>query len=218
MRIPGPIESLSNSDDGEVVFFTDVLLQGVLAQIGYAPGQYNPNLWEALMGVIVAFRIAEEEEPSYGQFSNLASERGHFVSAVPTSQKSWRNRWVLLSGDWELPSGMPVRFHIPTAFQIAGRSSACQSTGKLKQPNPTQSKIRQVDKVRLKVPTVDKVYLGFLFTKNLIRAHLVNPTKTNDRRQESCRSQEDERILKKGPHDGPKREEKETFKTARDNI
>ncbi|CAL8174222.1 unnamed protein product [Prunus armeniaca] len=46
MRIPGPTESLSKPKDGEVVFFTDVLVQGVrlplqpavqriLAQIGY---------------------------------------------------------------------------------------------------------------------------------------------------------------------------------------
>ncbi|CAL8114511.1 unnamed protein product [Prunus armeniaca] len=54
MRIPGPTKSLSKPKDGEVVFFTDVLLQGVRlplqpavqkiqAQIAYAPGQYNPN-------------------------------------------------------------------------------------------------------------------------------------------------------------------------------
>ncbi|CAL2265754.1 unnamed protein product [Prunus armeniaca] len=111
MRIPGPTESLSNPNDGEVVFFTDVLLQGVqlplqpvvqkiLAQIGYAPSQYNPNFWVAFMGVIVAFGIAREGKPSYEQFSYLysvtksksvdhggwvqanclkASERGHFV-------------------------------------------------------------------------------------------------------------------------------------------
>ncbi|CAL2228784.1 unnamed protein product [Prunus armeniaca] len=29
MRIPGPTESLSKPKDGEVVFFTDVLVQGV---------------------------------------------------------------------------------------------------------------------------------------------------------------------------------------------
>ncbi|KAI5322918.1 hypothetical protein L3X38_031990 [Prunus dulcis] len=52
MRIPSPVESLSNPADGEVAFFTDVLLQGVrlplqpavqriLAQIGYA----DQSLW-----------------------------------------------------------------------------------------------------------------------------------------------------------------------------
>lgn len=161
MRIPGPTESLSNPDAGEVAFFTDVLQQGVrlplqpavqriLAQIGYAPGQYNPNFWADLMGVITAFGIAEEGEPTYEQFSYLysitkskktdyggwvqanclrASKRGHFLSVVPTSQKSWRNRRVILSGDWESPSGTPVRFHIPTTFQIAGRSSTYRSVG-----------------------------------------------------------------------------------------
>ena len=153
MRIPSPTESLSDPGDGGVVFFTDMLAQGVrlplqpavqkiLAQIGYAPGQYNPNFWVALMGVIAAFGIAGEGEPSYEQFSYLysvtksksadhggwvqanclkASERGHFISAVPTSQKSWRNRRVVLSGDWESPSGVSPLFPVPTAFQIAGR-------------------------------------------------------------------------------------------------
>ncbi|KAL6274761.1 hypothetical protein ACE6H2_025453 [Prunus campanulata] len=61
MRIPGPTESLSKPKDGEAVFFTDVLQQGVrlplqapvqriLAHIGYAPGQFNPNFWAVLMG------------------------------------------------------------------------------------------------------------------------------------------------------------------------
>ncbi|BBG99119.1 hypothetical protein Prudu_008709, partial [Prunus dulcis] len=56
-----------------------------------------------------------------------ASERGHFVSSVPTSQKSWRNRRVLLSGDWESPSGVVPRLSVPTTFQ---------TTGKVKQPTP----------------------------------------------------------------------------------
>ncbi|CAL2265260.1 unnamed protein product [Prunus armeniaca] len=84
MRILTPTESLSKPKDDEVVFFTDVLLQGVrlplqlavqriLAQIGYALGQYNPNFWVALIGVIAVFNIAEEGEPSYEQFSYLYS-------------------------------------------------------------------------------------------------------------------------------------------------
>ncbi|CAL2246709.1 unnamed protein product [Prunus armeniaca] len=206
MRIPGPTESLSAPKDGEVVFFTDVLVQGVrlplqpavqriLAQIGYAPGQFNPNFWVALMGVITAFGMASEGSPSYEQFSHLysvtkskcadhggwvqanclrAADRGHFVSWVPTSQKSWRNRRVLLSGDWESPSGQPVRFRIPTTFKMAG---------KLKQPIATQAEIQQVERVRRKVPAEERVYPQFLFTTNLIRAQLVDPAEmTEDRR------------------------------------
>lgn len=131
MRILGPTESLSKPENSEVIFFTDVFQQGVrlplqptlqriLAQIGYAPDQYNPNFWVALMGVVTASGIGEEGEPSYEQFSYLysitksksadhdgwvqvnclwASKRGHFARAVPTSQKSGRNQRVLLSGD-----------------------------------------------------------------------------------------------------------------------
>ncbi|CAL8174463.1 unnamed protein product [Prunus armeniaca] len=54
MRIPNPTESLSGPKDGEVVFFTDVLLQRVrlplqpavqriLTQIGYAPANSTPT-------------------------------------------------------------------------------------------------------------------------------------------------------------------------------
>ncbi|CAL8114513.1 unnamed protein product [Prunus armeniaca] len=121
------------------------------------------------MGVVTAFGMAKEGEPSYEQFSYLygitksksadhggwvqanclqASEQGHFVSIVPTSQKSRRNRRVLLSGDWESSLVQPIRFHIPTTFQIAG---------KLKHPSPTQSEIQQIDRVRLKVPAVERI-------------------------------------------------------------
>ncbi|CAL2225172.1 unnamed protein product [Prunus armeniaca] len=113
-RIHKLTESLSNPKDSKVVFFMDMLQHGVrlslqphvqriLAHLGYASGQYNPNFWVALIGAN-CLRV---------------TERGHFIIAIPTSQKSWRNRWVLLSGDWESPSDRPVRYHIPTTFQIA---------------------------------------------------------------------------------------------------
>ncbi|CAL8136721.1 unnamed protein product [Prunus armeniaca] len=134
--------------------------------------------------------MAGEGEPTYEQFSHLynitkskcadhggwvqanclkAAERGHFVNAVPTSQKTWRKRRLLLSGDWESPSGHPVRFHISTTFQIAG---------KLKQSSATQAEVRQIERVRLKVPAVERVYPKFLFTANLIKARLVNPAES----------------------------------------
>lgn len=72
----------------------------ILAQIGYALGQFNPNFWVPLMGVVTAFGMAGKGEPSYEQFSYLYSVtksksvdhggwvQANFVSAVPTSQKS----------------------------------------------------------------------------------------------------------------------------------
>lgn len=83
-RIPWPTKSLTNPKDDEVVFFTDILqhwvrlplqpsVQRILAHLGYAQCQYNPNLWVALMGVIVTFGLAEEGEPTYEQFSYLYS-------------------------------------------------------------------------------------------------------------------------------------------------
>ncbi|CAL8104368.1 unnamed protein product [Prunus armeniaca] len=90
--------------------------------------------------------------------------------AVLTSQKSWRYRRVLLSGDWESPSERPVRFHIPTTFQ---------TVGKLKQPIPTRADIQKVERVKKKVPTADRIYSDFLFIANLIKARLVDPSKSN---------------------------------------
>ncbi|CAL9006208.1 unnamed protein product [Prunus brigantina] len=83
MRIPGPLESLS-IPKGEAVFFTDAFKHGlrlplrhsvqkILATIGYAPGQFNPNFWITLLGTITAFGIAGESEPSYEQFAHLYS-------------------------------------------------------------------------------------------------------------------------------------------------
>ncbi|CAL9020897.1 unnamed protein product [Prunus brigantina] len=137
MRIPEPLESLSNPK-GEAVFFTDVFKHGlrlplrhsvqkILAAIGYAPGQFNPNFWITLLGTITAFGIAGEGEPSYEQFAHLysvtraksadqggwvqsnclaAGQRGHFVVGVPTSQKTWRRHRVLVSGAWESAPGV----------------------------------------------------------------------------------------------------------------
>ncbi|CAL2255402.1 unnamed protein product [Prunus armeniaca] len=106
----------------------------------------------------------------------MATERGHFVCAVPTSQKTWRKHQVLLSGDWESPSGHPVRFHIPTTFQIAGRPS-------YRSPSATQAEIRQIERVRLKVPAVERIYPKFLFTPNLIKAQFVNPAEMTEERR-----------------------------------
>ncbi|CAL9022214.1 unnamed protein product, partial [Prunus brigantina] len=75
-------------------------------------------------------------------------------------RKSWRNWQVLLSGNWESPSGTSVRFRIPTTFQIAGRSPACRS-----------------------VPAINRVYPRFLFTENLIRAGFTSPAKMMDTRR-----------------------------------
>ncbi|CAL8993375.1 unnamed protein product [Prunus brigantina] len=83
VRIPGPLESLSNPT-GEAVFFTDVFKHGlwlplrhsvqkILAAIGYPPGQFNPNFWITLLGTITVFGIAGEGEPSYEQFAHLYS-------------------------------------------------------------------------------------------------------------------------------------------------
>ncbi|CAL8120711.1 unnamed protein product [Prunus armeniaca] len=164
MRIPTTTESLSRPKEGEVVFFTDVLLQGIrlplqpavqriLAQIGYAPGQFNPNFWVALMGVVTAFGMAGEGAPSYEQFSHLYS-----VTKLKSAEH----------GGW-------CRVNLPEDVE--------ETTGKLKQPSATQAEIWQINKVRLKVPAVERVYSKFLFTANLIKAQLVNSAEMTEERR-----------------------------------
>ncbi|CAL8084653.1 unnamed protein product [Prunus armeniaca] len=119
------------------------------------------------MGVVIAFGLVEEGEPSYEQFSYLYSvtKSKSADHGVPSSHKSWRNQRVLLSGDWESPSDRPVRFLIPTVFQIAG---------KMKQPTPIRANTQKVERVRSKVSVADRFYPDFLFTTNLIKARLID--------------------------------------------
>ncbi|CAL8090632.1 unnamed protein product [Prunus armeniaca] len=127
--------------------------------------------------------MAGEGSPSYEQFSHLysitkskcadhggwvqanclrAADRGHFVSWVPTSQKSWRNR----------------RGHVPFGTFFGFRVYR-----KLKQPIATQAEIQQVERVRRKVPAEKRVYPQFLFTTNLIQAQLVDPAEMTEERR-----------------------------------
>ncbi|CAL9007051.1 unnamed protein product [Prunus brigantina] len=196
MRIPEPLESLSNPK-GEAVFFTDVFKHGlrlplrhsvqkILAAIGYAPGQFNPNFWITLLGTITALGIAGEGEPSYEQFAHLysvmraksadqggwvqsnclaAGQRGHFVVGVPTLQKTWRRHRVLVSGAWESAPGVIVERHIPTTFQ---------TIVSLKRPIATKREIEVIERVRSVIPEDERFHKTLLDFKNLYRAGLIS--------------------------------------------
>ncbi|CAL8168861.1 unnamed protein product [Prunus armeniaca] len=86
----------------------------MLAKLGYASGQYNPNFWLLLHGVYIVWWLVGLGEPTFEQFMYLysiskqqgsfgwvqancrkANERGYFIGHKPSTQKSWRNRWCL---------------------------------------------------------------------------------------------------------------------------
>ncbi|BBN70398.1 hypothetical protein Prudu_1468S000100, partial [Prunus dulcis] len=86
-------------------------VQMMLAKLGYAPGQYNPNFWILLHGVYIAWWLAGLGEPAlsssctstpfpsnreilagYRQLPKGEGE-GLFIGHKPTTQKSWRNRF-----------------------------------------------------------------------------------------------------------------------------
>ncbi|CAL8087897.1 unnamed protein product [Prunus armeniaca] len=111
----------------------------MLAKLGYAPEQYNPNFWILLHGVYIAWWLVGLGEPTFEQFMYLysilkqhwsfgwvqdncrkAKEKGYFIGHKPSTQKSWRNRWCLAYGDWECSPGKTVTKHIPTHFQFIG--------------------------------------------------------------------------------------------------
>ncbi|XP_034219135.1 uncharacterized protein LOC117630536 [Prunus dulcis] len=130
--------------------------------------------------VIAAFGIAGEGEPSYEQFSYLysitksksadhggwvqanclkASERGHFISSVPTSQKSWRNRRGLLSGDWESPSGVVPRFPVPTTFQTTVTDARKAAEDKKMNESSRRGLMMGLEKKKKKQPEAPAVRL-----------------------------------------------------------
>ncbi|CAL8990435.1 unnamed protein product, partial [Prunus brigantina] len=89
-------------------------VQMMLAKLGYASGQYNPNFWLLLHGVYIAWWLAGLGEPTFEQFMYLYSiskqqgtfgwvqancrktkETSYFIGHKPSTQKSWRNKWCL---------------------------------------------------------------------------------------------------------------------------
>ncbi|CAL9020312.1 unnamed protein product, partial [Prunus brigantina] len=173
MRIPGPLESLSNPT-GKAVFFTDVFKHGlrlplrhsvqkILAAIGYAPGQFNPNFWITLLGTITAFGIAGEGEPSYEQFAHLYS--------VTRAKSADQGGWVQSPGVRSLESapGVIVERHIPTSFQTINRTLGSPS-----RPIATRREIEVIERVRSLISEEDRFHKALLDFKNLYRAGLIS--------------------------------------------
>ncbi|CAL2257640.1 unnamed protein product [Prunus armeniaca] len=238
MRIPGPLESLGNPKR-EVVFFTDVFKHGlrlplrhsvqkILAAIGYAPGQFNPNFWITLLGTVTTFNIAGDGEHSYEQFAHLysvtraksadqggwvqlnylsAGQKGHFVVVVSTSQKTWRRRRVLVSGAWESAPGVIVERHIPTSFQTVGRPMGCLS---LKRPIATKREIKVIKRVRSRIAEKGRVHKALLDYKNLFKAGLISEPEYLRRKEE-----EEEERQSNGKRVGNVRSDEEDTRVAR---
>ncbi|CAL9019049.1 unnamed protein product [Prunus brigantina] len=149
LRLPTASDVVRYPPEGSVMIFTDMYQHGLrlsfhpwvqmmLAKLGYAPRQYNPNFWLLLHGLYIAWWLVGLGEPTFEQFMFLysiskqqgsfgwvqancrkAKERGYFIGHKPSTQKSWRNRWCLTYGDWECQLGKTVSKHIPTHFYPA---------------------------------------------------------------------------------------------------
>ncbi|CAL8174620.1 unnamed protein product [Prunus armeniaca] len=148
LRLPSVADVVRYPPEGSVIIFTDMHQHGLrlpfhpwvqmmLAKLGYALGQYNPNFWLLLHGVYIAWRLVGLEKPTFEQFmylyliskqhetfgwvqANCRKAKEYFIGHKPSTQKSWRNRWCLAYDDWECPPGKTVSRHIPTHFQSIG--------------------------------------------------------------------------------------------------
>ncbi|CAL2259277.1 unnamed protein product [Prunus armeniaca] len=194
MRLPSAADVVRYPPEGSVMIFTDMYQHGLrlpfhpwvqmmLAKLGYAPGQYNPNFWLLLHGVYIAWWLVGLGEPTFEQFMYLysiskqqgtfgwvqancrkAKERGYFIGHKPSTQKSWRNRWCLAYGDWECPPGKTVSRHIPTHFQ---------SIGSVKWGPISKEREDEVERVRSLLSETQRELRNLVTQKNLYESGLL---------------------------------------------
>ncbi|CAL2225245.1 unnamed protein product [Prunus armeniaca] len=194
LRLPSAADVVRYPPEGSVMIFTDMYQHGLklpfhpwvqmmLAKLGYAPGQYNPNFWLLLHGVYIAWWLVGLGEPTFEQFMYLysiskqqgtfgwvqanyrkAKERGYFIGHKPSTQKSWRNRWCLAYGDWECPPGKIVSRHIPTHFQ---------SIGSVKWGPISKEREDEVERVRSLLSETQRERRNLVTQKNLYESGLL---------------------------------------------
>ncbi|CAL2270353.1 unnamed protein product [Prunus armeniaca] len=194
LRLPSAADVVRYPPEGSVMIFTDMYQHGLrlpfhpwvqmmLAKLGYAPGQYNPNFWLLLHGVYIAWWLVGLGEPTFEQFMYLysiskqqgtfgwvqancrkAKERGYFIGHKPSTQKSWRNRWCLAYGDWECPPGKTVSRHIPTHFQ---------SIGSVKWGPISKEREDEVERVRSLLSETQRERRNLVTQKNLYESGLL---------------------------------------------
>ncbi|CAL8084650.1 unnamed protein product [Prunus armeniaca] len=154
LRLPSAADVVRYLPEGCVLIFTDMYQHGfrlpfhpwvqmMLAKLGYASGQYNPNFWILLHGV---------------------KERGYFIGHKPSTQKSWRNRWCLAYGDLECHPGKTVSKHIPTHFQ---------SIGSVKWGPISKEQEDEVKRVRSLLSETERECKNLVTQKNLLESSLL---------------------------------------------
>ncbi|CAL9021062.1 unnamed protein product, partial [Prunus brigantina] len=198
LRLPTAADVVRYPPEGSVMIFTDMYQHGfrlsfhpwvqmMLAKLGYAPGQYNPNFWILLHRVYIAWWLAGLGEPTFEQFMYLysiskqqgsfgwvlancrkAKERGYFIGHKPSTQKSWRNRWCMAYGDWECQPGKTVSKHIHTHFQ---------SIGSVKWGPISKEQEDEVERVRSLLSETERECKNLVTQKNLFEFGLLQGSK-----------------------------------------
>ncbi|CAL9017209.1 unnamed protein product, partial [Prunus brigantina] len=198
LRLPTAADVVRYPPEGSVMIFTDMYQHGLrlplhpwvqmmLAKLGYAPGQYNPNFWLLLHGVYIAWWLVGLGEPTFEQFMYLysiskqqgtfgwvqancrkAKERGYFIGHKPSTQKSWRNRWCMASGYWECPPRKTVSRHVPTHFQ---------SIGSVKWGPISKEQEDEVERVRSSLSETERERKNLVIQENLYESGLLQGSK-----------------------------------------
>ncbi|CAL2247010.1 unnamed protein product [Prunus armeniaca] len=167
-------------------------VQMMLAKLGYAPGQYNPNFWLLLHGVYIAWWLVGLGEPTFEQFMYLysiskqqgtfgwvqancrkAKERCYFIGHKPSTQKSWPNRWCLAYGDWECPPGKTVSRHIPTHFQFIAELYLNFGASSMKWGPISKEREDEVERVRSLLSETQRERKNLVTQKNLYESGLL---------------------------------------------
>ncbi|CAL8175027.1 unnamed protein product [Prunus armeniaca] len=194
LRLPIVADVVRYPPEGSMMIFTDMYQHGfrlplhpwvqmMLAKLGYAPGQFNPNFWLLLHGVYIAWWLVGLGEPTFEYFMYLysiskqqgsfgsvqancrkAKERGYFISHKPSTQKSWRNRWCLAYGNLEYPPRKTVSRYVLTHFQ---------SIDSVKWGLISKEQEEEVEKVRSLLSETERECKNLVTQKNLFESGLL---------------------------------------------
>ncbi|CAL9012739.1 unnamed protein product, partial [Prunus brigantina] len=98
---------------------------------------------------------------------------GYFISHIPSTQKSWRNRWCLAYGDWECPPGKIVTKHILTHFKSIDLSENIFVVGSVKWGPISKEKEEEVETVRSLLSETEREHRNLVTQKNMIESGLL---------------------------------------------
>ncbi|KAJ4702886.1 Collagen alpha-1(VII) chain like [Melia azedarach] len=161
LRLPLRGEKASNPRRGEVAIFEILLELGlrlpfqsyfvrILDELDLAPCQLVLNSWRVLVGMYVLWNKIGHGEPSISDLRRLYQVRagpktnpGLFYLAArskgerpvpdfPDSNKSWKDRWLFVGGEWGQSIEVDeIQFSVPSSFSAEVSQDWAETEGKI---------------------------------------------------------------------------------------